>query len=171
MIGFGVYNFIDERLLPTSLLFLSSTGVFLGWILLCYLPLDKIIYRFNGVLFGCMLLYMMLLGGDDGSKALWMFIFPQITILFLGRTEGTAWSYGILVTGMCLLLQDPPGLTSYRYGNEYLIRFITVYLLVTAIAYWFDYFREQCRTGRGGTAMRSTGDCSSRNSFTPSAAE
>ncbi len=145
MIGFGIYNFQSEHLLPTALLLLGSAGVFIGWILLCYLPRGRIVYRINSVLFGGMLVYMMLLGGEDGSKALWMFIFPQIITLLLGRTEGLVWSAGLLASGMILFLTAPPGLAPYRFSNEFLIRFVPVYLVVTALAYWFEYFREQSR--------------------------
>lgn len=147
LIGYGVYNFLNDQLLTSSLIFLCSTGLFLSWVLLCYLPLGRNIYRLNLTFLGGLLVYMMVLGGDDGSKSLWLFIFPQVAMFWLGKSEGLAWAAGILVVSIIFLTTPQLGLLSHHYGNQFIIRLISVYLFVMAVAYWFEYFREHYRRG------------------------
>lgn len=106
---------------------------------------SKIMYRFIAVLFGGMLLFLVVSGGAYGSKTLWMLLFPQLTILLLGRIEGIAWSGGLLALALGMNLTNASGLASSRFGSEYLFDFITVYLMVMAIAYWVVSLREQYR--------------------------
>jgi CheY-like chemotaxis protein len=156
MICYGAYNLANGNLLLSSIMFLCAAGQLFSWLLMCHLPLGRLVYRINGVLFGGLLLYLFLLGGDGGSKSLWLFAFPLVVFFLLGKNEGLAWSAGLLLAVLALLLLPIPGLHPFRYGNEFLARFITIYLFVSVVAYWFEYSREYYRRGMESESARLT---------------
>jgi len=101
-------------------------------------------YRINAALFGVMLLYMLAIGGPSGSKALWMFTYPLITHFLLGRREGSRWSAGLFLGASALLWGLLPG---HAYAWEFALRFSLVFLIITGIAYWFEFLRQHYREG------------------------
>lgn len=142
---YGAYNLAIGDLLLTTIIFSSGSGLILGWLLMCHLPLGKWVYRVSAVVYGSLLLYIFFLGGDNGSKSLWLFTFPLITLFLMGKNEGLAWSVILLVVAFALILF--PGLQPFRYGNEFLARLATVYLIITSVAYWYEHFHEHYRRG------------------------
>ncbi len=147
MACYGAYSLATGQILLSAFIFLSGTSLIFGWLLMCHLPLGQFVYRANALLFSGLLLYMLVIGGENGSKSLWMFTFPLIVYFLLGKVEGTIWSGGLLLAAMVLLLVPLPGWSPYPYGKEFMIRFATVYLGISVVAYWFEGFRDQYRQG------------------------
>ena len=71
-VAYCVYNLFIGHLLLASLIFVAITSLLLGLLLLCHLPLGRLVYRACAVIYGGLLLYMMVLGGEGGSMSLWM---------------------------------------------------------------------------------------------------
>jgi PAS domain-containing protein len=145
MVIYGLYNLIQANYFLFALILLSASGLIVGWLLLQHLRNGRIIYRINTFLFSVLILYMLLFGGEGGSKILWMYTFPLISFFLLGKTEGLFWSATVLLISI-ILFWNPFNLSiAYDYPKQLKIRFLTTYLIVSAITYWFEYFRYHYR--------------------------
>lgn len=89
----------------------------------------------------------MILGGEGGSKILWTYTFPLIAFFLFGKGEGLFWSAIILFVTLLAFWGPLQGLTDYAYAPQFKIRFITTYLIVSAVTYWFENFRYHYRLG------------------------
>lgn len=142
MILFGLHNLMVANLGLCVLIFISGAGLYIGWLLLLRNPGNRNIYRLNGIAFGTLLLYMFLIGGDGGSKALWVFTFPLIAFFLLGKKEGVIWVSCLLTLSLCLYYLPTPFITKFSYNTPYLIRFIIIYIIISTVTYWFEHFRS-----------------------------
>ncbi len=139
---YAVYNLFKAEYFLCALIFTSGIGLLIGWYLLRKLSSGGIIYRINVILFGLLLLYMVFVGGQGGSKILWMYTFPLIVFFLLGRDEGLWWCLGAGISTAGLFWLSTSWLSAYYYPAEFKIRFLTTFLIVAAIAYWFEHFRQ-----------------------------
>ncbi len=123
------------------------TGVCLtsGWFLLRTIPDGRLVYRFNSLIFGSFFLYMLQIGGVDGSKSLWMYTFPLIVFFLFGKKEGACWSGAALVGATVLFWNPVPWLPAYAYALDFKVRFITTYTIVSLITLWFEVSRTYYR--------------------------
>lgn len=144
---YGLHNFIRSEYLLCSLISASGIGLSIGWYLLGKLKCGILVYRVNAFLFALLLLYMLKIGGQAGSKALWMFTFPLIAFFMLGKNEGLAWVGAIFALAVGLLWMLFGLFSVYEYPEQFKIRFVTSFSVVAAIAYWFEYLRHQYRSG------------------------
>jgi PAS domain-containing protein len=147
MVVFCLHNFVVGNFLLGALIFLVGSSLMFGWLLMCYLPLGQIVYRANALLFGGLLLYMVVIGGEGGSKSLWLFTYPLIVFFLMGKREGVLWSGGILCCTLGLLLLPVTGMDVYPYGGAFILRLAVIYLLIAVISFWFEYFRDSYRLG------------------------
>ncbi len=145
MIVYGGYNLYAGNYLLGALVGLSATGLVAGWLVLLRLKNGKIVYRLNGLLLCTLLLYMLAFGGADGSKILWSFTFPLIGIFLLGQLEGLIWSLSLLLIDVVCFFVPIPFAEIYPYSNEFILRFLSTYLIICAITYWFEHFRTSYR--------------------------
>ncbi len=147
MVGYGLYNILMDHYLLAGIIFVSSFGLTAGWAILRKLKDGRIVYRVNSLIFVLLVLYMLVIGGRDGSKILWMYIYPLIAFFLLGKQEGLVW-VGCVFGVALVLLWVPMGMWPvYPYHPEFKIRFVTSYIVVSAITFWFEYFRYRYRTG------------------------
>jgi signal transduction histidine kinase len=147
MSGFAIYNFMVGNLLVGALVFFTGSSLVFGWLLMCHLPMGQIVYRVNGFLFAGLVLYLLLHGEEDTSKSLWMFTFPLILFFLTGKKEGMVWSLGLLFFSLFLLYFPIPGFNPHHYTPAFIIRFVIVYLFITTVTFWFEFFRDQYRRG------------------------
>ncbi len=147
MVAFGLYNLAKANYLLCGLVLVSGSGLLLGWWFLRRLSEGENVYRINAALFALLLLYMVVLGGSGGSKILWMYTFPLIAFFLFGSREGLYWSGGILAVILVLFFGLSDHLDVYPYPDEYKVRFVTTYLIVSAVTYWFEYQRHRYRVG------------------------
>jgi len=103
MVIYGIYNLTKSNYMLCTLIFISGLGLSVGWYFLGKLKRGIIVYRINSILFGLLVLYMLMVGGEGGSKILWMYTFPLIVIFLLGKNEGIFWTGGIFAISFALL--------------------------------------------------------------------
>jgi len=147
MVAYGLYDLARGEYVLSSIIFASALGLSAGLYALGRMERNLIVYRINLVLYCVLLVHMLVGGGEGGSKILWMYTFPFIAFFLIGKREGILWAGGMLLLGAALLMGAVPGLTVYPYPKDFRIRFLTVYAIVAAIAFWFEHFRETYRTG------------------------
>jgi len=145
MMIYGLVNLFRGNFLLCLLILSSGSGLVAGLLILRKLNDGRIVYRINCILFGSLITYMMILGGEGGSKILWSYTFPLIAFFLFGKGEGLFWSAIILVMALLSFWGPLQSLTGFAYAPQYKIRFITTYLIVSAVTYWFEYFRYHYR--------------------------
>jgi CheY-like chemotaxis protein len=141
LLAYGISGLVAGDLLLAALIFVASTSLALGWLLLCHLPLGLIVYRVSAIIYGGFLLYVLVVGGEGGSKSLWMLTFPLFIVLLVGIKEGIAWAALLLAAALALLLVPLPGVQPFPYNNAFIVRFASVYVIIAAIACWSEHFR------------------------------
>lgn len=147
MAGFGIYNIVKGDTFLSVLIFLSIFGLTAGWHLLTRLQDGMPIYRLNTIIYAVLNLYLLQLGGEGGSKILWLYLFPLIAFFLLGKREGLFWSTLIFAATVILLWFPLKSITVYPYADAFKIRFVLTYLFAMVITYWFEFFRHCYRVG------------------------
>ncbi|MCP4690999.1 MAG: hypothetical protein GY859_23315, partial [Desulfobacterales bacterium] len=94
MVVYGLSALFMNKFVLFLFIMLSATGLAAGWFLLLRFKNKIIIHRINITLFCLLILYMLLIGGQGGSKIPWMYTFPLICFFLLGKNEG-------LLPGVC----------------------------------------------------------------------
>jgi diguanylate cyclase (GGDEF)-like protein len=145
MVIYGLVNWFRGGYFLCLLILASGSGLVAGLLMLRNLKDGRIIYRINIALFGLLITYMMILGSDGGSKILWMYTFPLIAFFLFGKEEGLTWSALILLVTLATFWGPLQSVTLYPYASDFKTRFITTYLIVSAITYWFEYSRYHYR--------------------------
>lgn len=146
MMFYGLYNAIYvKNYLLFSLILISASGLVAGWFLIWYLKKGKIIYRINTFIFTLLILYLALIGGDGGSKLLWMYTFPLISFFLFGKNEGMFWSITVLLISIILFWNPFDWADVYDYPKQFEIRFAITFFIVSVVTYWFEYFRYHYR--------------------------
>ena len=154
MLGFAVYHLARGNPVLGGVSLAMGLSLGLARVLLRRPRAGLALYRINAALFAGMLLYMLALGGEDGSKSLWLFTFPLITTFLLGRREGTVWSAALLLAAAALLWGVPPGLQAHAYPRPFALRFALVFLFLTLVAHWFEFLRQHHREGQENERQR-----------------
>ena len=141
MLAFGTYNIAVANYTLALVILICYTGLLAGLYLLYHQIAPKVVYRCNSLLFCLLLLYMAAIGGSDGSKLLWSFIFPLIAFFLLGTREGTVWNI-ILLLVFQLILWNPEKIGWFHpYPAEFSIRFTLTYICAATITYFYEYYR------------------------------
>jgi signal transduction histidine kinase/DNA-binding response OmpR family regulator/HPt (histidine-containing phosphotransfer) domain-containing protein len=132
------------------------TGVclILGWFLLRLRPDGLSVYRCNSLIFGWFFLYMLHIGGSDGSKSLWMYVYPLIVFFLFGKREGVYWSGGLLAATAIVFWKPIPGIPAHVYDPDFKFRFITTYTIVSVITLWFETTRSHYRIDKNALKER-----------------
>ncbi len=139
---FGFSNLHSNPIVFLLALF-SGTGLTAGVIVLRHLYNGIWIYRANAAIFIMLIAYMVLIGGDGGSKSLWVYTVPPIMCFLLGAIEGLFWT-SLLLVSIVLAFWFPTltfiGVYDYPPGFE--LRLITTYSICSMIAFWLEYSRN-----------------------------
>ncbi len=144
MAGYAGYACFQQAYLPASFILFSGAGLCAGWFSIYRFRQGRNAYRVNTLLFSILLLYLQTTGGGDGSKALWIHIFPLIVIFLFGKKEGLCWTLGLFaafVPTMALAPEAP----DFQYAPEYIVRFSLVYLIITAVIFRLEHSRSYYR--------------------------
>lgn len=144
---FIVYHLINQNYGLAITIITSCVGLTIGWFILRNFQNGIIIYRINGLLFGLLILFLLIKGGEEGSQILWMYIYPLITFFLLGKNEGLFWSLSIFIIALYLLFIPENIISVYPYSEHLKIRFIATYVMVGTITFWFEFFRQRFRKG------------------------
>lgn len=142
MIVFGLMALFSANYLLSFFILISALGLLIGLVMLSRVQNSKIIYQFNMLFFLILVLYMVYIGGDGGSKSLWAFIFPLIAFFLLGLKEGSLWCIGAFIF-LAGLFWNPLGFKHvYPYVFSFKIRFLISYVIISFVTSWFEYFRS-----------------------------
>jgi hypothetical protein len=147
MVVFGVYHLVRGNHLLGLMACVVSGCLGASRLLLGRMQSGLTLYRINAFLFAGLLLYLLTIGGEGGSKALWMFVFPLIVFFLFGTLEGLAWSLAIYLAALSLFAGGVNGLPAYPYRSEFATRFSMTYWIIVAICYWFEFLRQHYRRG------------------------
>ena len=102
MLGFGIADFLRGEFLLAGLVFASLAGMFIGWLILRAGRHALAVYRANALVFALLILYMIAVGGDGGSRSLWIYVYPLVLVFVLGVNEGALWVGALLVSAVSL---------------------------------------------------------------------
>lgn len=140
-----IYGVVDIRQYPwvTVLALLCSIGLILGVMLLKRLKTGTWIYRINTALYVCLILYMVLIGGEAGSKVLWIYTVPLITAFVLGAREGAIWSIAMLIL-MTAIFKYPfsDESVAHQYPISMQIRLTVTFFICSVVTIWLEYSRS-----------------------------
>lgn len=89
---------------------------------------------------------MLIVGGEGGSKILWIYTYPLIAFFLFGKKEGLFWSVVIFILALVLLFIPFDFVTVYPYFKEFKTHFLATYMLVSTIAYLFEHFRAKYKS-------------------------
>ena len=145
MLAYGLYNLLNANYILLTFISLSATGLISGWLYLINFENGKIVYRINSFLFSLLILYMLFVGGEGGSKILWMYTYPLILFFLFGKYEGLFWSVAVISISLILFWNPFNFSNAYSYSDDFIIRFLTTYIMVSTITYWFEHFRYKYR--------------------------
>lgn len=146
LVVFGGYNFSTGQYWLALAIFASSLGLIVGLSLLYRNIARQAVYRVNSLLFCLLLLYMVAIGGEDGSKALWCYVFPLVAYFLLGNREGTLWNI-LLFLSCQLVLWNPYRIDwLHDYPAQFAIRFTMSFLCVASITFFYERFRFTYRS-------------------------
>lgn len=145
MVVFCCYNLIKGNYILCLFILSSAIGTLTGWFIIFNFKKSNIVYQINCLLFSLLMLYMLFIGGEAGSKSVWMYTFPLISFFLLGKNVGLRWNVAFFLIAM-ILFWNPLNLAiAYDYPPEFKVRFIASFSIVAAITYWFEYFRDHYR--------------------------
>lgn len=113
MVVYGLQNLARGHSVLFSIILASAIGLSAGWYVLGKLKRGDIVYRINASVFGVLLIYMLVIGGEGGSKILWTFTFPMIGFFLLGKWEGALWAGGMFLLAAALMMGAVPGIHVY----------------------------------------------------------
>jgi hypothetical protein len=145
MLGFGVADLLRGEFLLSGLVFASLGGMFIGWLLLRAGRHALTVYRANALVFALLILYLIAVGGDGGSRSLWIYVYPLVLVFVLGVNEGAIWVGALLVSAVGLMWSGLPGLTVYAYPQGFKIRLVGMYAAISLATMAFEHSRRLYR--------------------------
>ena len=76
---------------------------------------------------------------DDGSAILWMYSFPIVIFMIVGKKEGLFWITILFSIAIAILYFPPPHTFHYQFGTK--VRFPLSFLLVSIFSYYIEDIR------------------------------
>lgn len=136
---FGIQNLLSGRAIESLVVF--GIGLCLSGltILLNRSHAYNRTIRFLAITLSGLLFYEFYSGGGNGSALLWFFIFPPAIVFLLGFREGLCWIAGQITALGTLFF----GKIGYPYNIDLGIRFIAVYIVLSALSASLEYFRHR----------------------------
>jgi len=86
---------------------------------------------------------MIIIGGEDGSKALWAYTIPLIFCFLFGTKEGGIWSSLVMLIAIFTFSQSTIfSIEVHNYSPSFKVRFIITFMFCTIISMWFEHSRN-----------------------------
>ncbi|BHH84160.1 ATP-binding protein [Desulforhopalus sp. 52FAK] len=145
ILAFGMYSFIKGNLILYALLFATLCIFLFAWFRLFSSPFPRRIYRLTICTYAILLCYNFTHGGMLDGRSLWLYTFPLIVFFLLGTAEGLIWVIVVPIISIALHFSPFSFVESHHHNPEYLLRYLLVYAMLTAITYWFEHFRSHYR--------------------------
>jgi hypothetical protein len=143
LLGFGIYNFFKSQWILGTVVLAMAFSLMLAWSRLKKIQKVIWLYRINITFYAGLLLFVTIIGGENGSKSLWLFTFPVVTFFLMSTIEGWVWTLALIVGAAGVLWLPHLGLPAHRYGGEFSSRFAAVYFILSIITFWFEYLRQR----------------------------
>lgn len=86
------------------------------------------------------LLYFLYLGYGDGASAMWVFVLPLLAVFMLGLTWGLLTSV-ITLAASVMIMNAGTDIGGYNYSYEFTLRYVVAFVLVSALANGFEFWR------------------------------
>ena len=142
MVLFGLYSFYKGNTTLALIILPSALALLAGIFIIRSLKDGTWVYRINAIVYMSLLTYMIMIGGEDGSKALWSFTWPLISCFLFGYIEGSLWSILLLVATLIAYNSPIAQLVErYNYSPDFQIRFLIIYGMCVVLSSWFEYSR------------------------------
>jgi PAS domain S-box-containing protein len=139
---FGISHFFLSRPIH-GVLNLVAVGFFCVLLLLSNRPKRaRAVHRTFVLMVLVLFLFWVREGGTTGqpSAAMWIYIFPLLSLFLLGSREGLIWT-SILALGILIQFLLPKELQRFPYSTEFEIRYLGSLALVTILAYNYEAVR------------------------------
>jgi PAS domain S-box-containing protein len=144
---FGIHHLIQGNILRSILILSVGTFQLVSIISLHYLKRAETIFRLNVMLLGIYFLYLVALGGVQGSRILWVLIFPLFAFYQLGKKEGLLFCI-VHCLVIAIIFIDAGGLLgTFPYDPAVKTRFIIVYSIIVVMSYFVESTRQRYQEG------------------------
>jgi len=143
--SFGLYHLLYGNVGITLTIIVLSIGLITGWVLLYNGLFTRVVYRVNSAVFLAFLFYLAVLGANDNSMIMWMFICPLVVFYLLGKKEGLRWCLFMFIC-LFIFFFGPFNIeASEGYSRFFVIRFLLVMLIICLVTFSYERFRTQYR--------------------------
>jgi hypothetical protein len=147
LLAFAVVMFLRGNWIHGLLNLGVGLAVTLGIFYLPRFGKSSLILRSISASIGLLLLYDMALGGANGEMLLWMFAWPLLVFFAHGKKEGLLWMIPMLLAIQVILWLPPDFMDIHPYPTAVKIRFLVSYIIVTALAFFFESTRQLFQDG------------------------
>jgi PAS domain S-box-containing protein len=141
MAVYGLYNYFNGQVNLALAISLCAAALVAGAVIQVRNPSGSAVFRVCALFYSSLLLYVFVLGGDGGSKSLWLFTFPLIGFFLLGKREGAVWSAMLIIIVVLIHYLPYEVVQVYDYSEEFFIRIVSVYVIICCVSAWFEHFR------------------------------
>ncbi|MCB1761148.1 MAG: GGDEF domain-containing protein [Gammaproteobacteria bacterium] len=143
MLGFGALNLIQGERVVSLLASVCAIALVTGVFYLRHSGNSGLVYRVNALLYLCLIGYMIVIGGEHGSKSLWAYTLPPITCFLLGYREGALWASLVpAIAVLTYLLPEHFFSGVHQYPPDFQVRFLVTYSVCLVISVWLEYSRS-----------------------------
>jgi len=98
--------------------------------------------HFLTLLMGLLCLYLFYTGGTGNTGPLYYFVFPLVAMFLQGANAGMG-SVVVLLVLTWVIEAGVPGFDPDRYTTIFVVRVTAIYLIVSILAFFFEYFRAK----------------------------
>jgi diguanylate cyclase (GGDEF)-like protein len=143
LLSYGVQAVMAGNASYALMLFAFSIVTAFGYFLIWHLGL----YTWGGhlvvLLMGTLCLVLFYTGGQQNTGPMWYLVFPILATFAQGRLAGVISIAILLFLTLLLATVQIPGLEPAQYNVVFLQRLFSVYVVISALAYLFAFFRYQ----------------------------
>jgi PAS domain S-box-containing protein len=144
---FGILHLMSADYMEGILDIAAGVMLTISLVYLRYLQEGLVIYRINIALIGSLFLYFIFMGGDYGSRMLWMYTFPLVALFLLGKKEGLLWTLIVLFLSVIILFDPYSTFGTFHYQYEVKTRFLISFMLVIVLTYIYESVRQSFQEG------------------------
>lgn len=137
---FGISDILNGRANEGFVVVTAAASLALGLVFLYTLTNPLIAFRFCGTVVTLTLIYILYVGGGEGTAFLWFFFYPCAAFVIFGEREGMAW-IGVSLLIVAVIMFTPVG--TYEYSPVVAARFFLSYLAVSILSYFLEWARAR----------------------------
>ena len=151
---FSVNRFLMEDFFLAFFLLFTAIALSVSLIIMRQLKHVKYIARTQLFLVGILFLYLLFASGNQPYLVLWLYVYPLVVFFLLGKKEGLFYIFTFFLASVFILFFSDPFLGMTGHSTAFKARFLVSFGLVNAIAYGYEYVRNNFREGMMANAHR-----------------